>query len=243
MGQARPRAAGLTLFPYVLRYLRSQTITARAAILLAHVDRAVSPYDKRYPEECHAEDSEFVPWVRFSTEYLREILCATDKTVLDTIKRLRAHRAGRHLLKAERLDRCHWQLETREWVREESDADEPHLYVAAPVRKMFEAGDLTAMQMLALGLVASYTRRGQLCYFTNEYLGRFFGITWQRAKQLVRELGDKGFVYAEYPTKDQLRHHLAAHHQSFRGWGSRQVRVLWAKVAGLVPGDGDDNDP
>jgi hypothetical protein len=237
-----------------MRYLRSQTITARAAILLAHVDRAVSPYDKRYPEECHAEDSEFVPWVRFSTAYLREILCATEKTVLDTIKGIRNHRAGRHLLSAKRLDRCHWQLETREWTPEEPDQDDrlrsAHLYVAAPVRKLFEAGELTPMQMLALGLVAGFTRRGQLCYFTNEYIGRFFGITWQRAKRLVRELVDLEVLTAEYLTPNELQQALGAAYRSCRCKGSR-IRVLRANVPGLVLGvcndeqddwDGDDND-
>jgi len=234
----KPGTAGLYIFPYVLRYLKAGTITPRMALLLAHVDRAVNSWASRNPEKV-AEDSQWTPYLDFKTAYLRTILCCDEKTVRATVLGLDRHRARRHLFRATRLDRRRWRLQTVELAKPDDATVGDRLYIPWQVRKVFEGGKVTPMELLVLALVGSLTLRGALCYISNQRIGEFLGIGRQRAKRIVRALVAKKLLTSEYVTKNELR---KTEWITFRGTGGRTVRLLTVVLPPERDGQDEEQD-
>jgi hypothetical protein len=217
--------------------MRHHTVTPRGAILIAHVERICVPFCARQPDLAEYDGSEGCEWVEFRIAYLREILHATTRTVNLTITRLLNHR--HQLLKGKKVDRWVWRLGLSERLSESSTGETPggSLYVPHPIRRAFEAGDLTATEMLAVGKISCFTRAGKQCYASNRWLGEFLGVGQQRAQQLVRRLLEKDWLTATFLTKDEFRDVLALDgRHDLRGTGNSTVRLLWPpRMSGLYP--------
>jgi hypothetical protein len=230
----RKGAYGLFFPDYAIHAMRNGTITPRDAILVAHVERVCMPYSARQPELAEYDGCEGCESVEVRISYLREILCTTTRTANLTITRLLNHR--RQLLKGKKVGRWVWQLARNKRLSEASgETPGGSLYVPHPIRKAFQAGDLTPLEMLAVGKISCFTRAGSQCYASNRWLGEFLGVGPQRAQQLVRQLLEKEWLTATYLTKDDLRDMLAQDgRDGYCGWGESTVRLLWPpRLSGL----------
>ena len=225
--EVKRRPAGLFLLPYTMEALRERRITARQAILLGHVDHWIN----------HRDKDKRTPSRVFRIDFLRSILALKDtrqslrKLILD----LEAKRPP--LLKARKLDRQRWELKTKPRDRDRHG----YLYVAPPIRKGFEAGELTPMHAILLGEVASFTRGGKLCYVTNKHFENRLGVSKNRVVKLIGEVVDRGWLLSQLMTHDDLGDVLARHNgcAGFKRRGGRTSRLLWPTDWRLYSGTTD----
>ena len=58
----------------------------------------------------------------------------------------------------------------------------------------WEATDLTWNEKILLMEIDSFTSKGKDCYFSNEYIAEFLGVTERMARKLISGLIEKGYV-------------------------------------------------
>ena len=59
---------------------------------------------------------------------------------------------------------------------------------------IWEASDLSWNEKILLMEIDSFTSKGKDCYFSNEYISEFLGVTDRMARKLLSGLIDKGYV-------------------------------------------------
>jgi hypothetical protein len=97
------------------------------------------------------------------------------------------------------------------------------------------------MEMLAMGKIAGFFRAKQPCYMANPTIGKFFGLSGQRAQQIVRALIRKGWLRSKLFSHDMLRSLLAEQGEHYRGSGGRTCRLLMPTDK-LLPRQSDSDD-
>jgi DNA-binding CsgD family transcriptional regulator len=219
---------GLRFLEDVWRYYVARVISARQAILLAHVDHFVNPLDfspvveKQWglEEETVDPGPDPVESKLFRTSTLQTILQCSRWTVRSTILDLRRLRK---VFKARKVAKDLWELKTRP-----RDAKQG-FYVYPIVRKTFEHGLLSPVEMLVLADIASFTLKDQFYWKSNQQLGKRLGLRIEGVRYHLQKLRRKGLLEQEEMTHDEAREALRRldYEKPFKRRGCRITRLLF----------------
>jgi len=205
---------GLRFLEDVWRYYVLKVITARQAILLAHVDYFCNPQQQKKDGEWDAVKSKF-----FRTDTLETILQCSRWTVWHAVCDLQRLRG---MFKARKMARDFWELKTKPRQREQA------FYVYPIIRKLFEAGAYTPIEMLIMADIASFTLNGQFYWKSNRQIGDRLGLRSRGVEWHLAGLRARGELIAETMTHDEACEVLEriGYEKMFRRKGGRITRFL-----------------
>jgi len=215
---------GLRFLEDVWDYYVERAITARQAILFAHVDYFVNPRKRKKTDEHGEDDWEPAESKLFRTSTLEKVLQCSAWNVGRSIRDLRKLR---RLFKGRYVGDGLWRLATK--PREVEQA----LYLHPEVRKLFESGAWTPDQTFVMGLIASYTRNGQYCWLSNRQIGKKVGLKIEGVRYHLYQLRQKGELTEQILSHDEAREALEAKGVRFKRSGGRTSRFLFPTRAEL----------